>query len=268
MSKVIAFCNQKGGTGKTTTAVNLAAFLAKAGKKVLLVDIDPQGNTTSGLGVNKASLDGSIYHVLLNNASLDSIVLPIGGEGLSLAPSSIDLAGAEIELVSVVSREGRLKECLNPAREKFDFILIDCPPSLGLLTLNALVSADSIIIPIQCEYYALEGVTQLLKTVDLVRDHLNPQLQIEGVLMTMADYRTNLTNEVIKEVKNFFKEKVFQTVIPRNIKLSEAPGFGKSILHYDSQSIGARTYEELSKEILKKEILPVVTSSNAGGENG
>ena len=268
MSKVIAFCNQKGGTGKTTTAVNLAAFLAKLNKKVLLVDIDPQGNTTSGLGVNKASLDSSIYHVLLNNVSLESIIVSVAGENLSLAPSSMDLAGAEIELVSVVAREQRLKNSLASAREKFDFILIDCPPSLGLLTLNALVSADSIIIPIQCEYYALEGVTQLLKTVDLVRDNLNPQLQIEGVLMTMADYRTNLTNEVIKEVKNFFKDKVFQTVIPRNIKLSEAPGFGKSILHYDPQSIGARTYEDLAQELLKQEAVPVANNVNVGGDDG
>jgi len=268
MAKVIAICNQKGGTGKTTTAINLSTFLAKANKRVLLVDIDPQGNTTSGLGINKASLSASIYHILLNNVGVDSVILSSGIDRLSLLPSSMDLAGAEIELVTADAREKRLRACLEPTREKFDFIFIDCPPSLGILTLNALVCADSIIIPIQCEYYALEGVTQLLKTIDLVRDTLNPQLQIEGVLLTMADYRTNLTNEVINEVKKFFKDKVFQTIIPRNIRLSEAPGFGKPICFYDSQSIGAKTYEELAKEVLGAERSPTAMNVSLGGNNG
>jgi len=255
MAKVIAICNQKGGTGKTTTAINLSTFLAKANKKVLLIDIDPQGNATSGLGVDKASLANSIYHVLLNQLELDSTVLASGIEKLSLVPSSVDLVGAEIELVNVDERERRLCQCLDPVREKFDFILIDCPPSLGILTLNALVCADSVLIPIQCEYYALEGVTQLLKTINLVRDNLNPALKIEGVLLTMADYRTNLTNEVINEIKNFFKDRVYQTIVPRNIRLSEAPGFGKPILLYDPHSVGAKMYEELAKEILSKEAI-------------
>lgn len=256
MAKIIAICNQKGGTGKTTTAINLASFLAKAGKRVLLVDIDPQGNSTSGLGINKANLTTSVYHVLLNHLELDSIILASAIEKLFIAPSSMDLAGAEIELVNTMSRETVLKSCLDPARLKYDFIFIDCPPSLGMLTLNALTCADSVIIPIQCEYYALEGVTQLLKTINLVRDRLNPQLQIEGVLLTMADYRTNLTNEVIGEIKNFFKEKVYQTIIPRNIRLSEAPGFGKPVVLYDPHSAGAKTYEQLSKEVLGEAITP------------
>jgi len=266
MAKVIAICNQKGGTGKTTTAINLSTFLAKANKKVLLVDIDPQGNTTSGLGIKKASLTNSVYHVLLNHLGLESVVLASGIDKLSLVPSSVDLVGAEIELVNLDERERRLRSCLEPFREQFDFIFIDCPPSLGILTLNALVCADSVIIPIQCEYYALEGVTQLLNTVNLVKERLNPQLEIEGVLLTMADYRTNLTNEVINEIKNFFKDRVYQTIIPRNIRLSEAPGFGKPILLYDSQSVGAKMYEELAKEVLKEEVTP--TAMNLGGNDG
>ena len=268
MAKVIAICNQKGGTGKTTTAINLSTFLAKANKKVLLVDMDPQGNTTSGLGIDKTSLSDSIYHILLNNVAFDSVLLASGIDRLSLIPSSVDLVGAEIELVAIEAREKRLRTCLEPVREKFDFIFIDCPPSLGILTLNALVCADSIIIPIQCEYYALEGVTQLLKTIDLVKSSLNPQLRIERVLLTMADYRTNLTNEVINEVKNFFKNRVFQTIIPRNIRLSEAPGFGKPICFYDPQSIGAKMYEELAKEVLIENSAPAEISLNLGGTNG
>jgi chromosome partitioning protein len=264
MARVIAICNQKGGTGKTTTAINLSSFLAKTNKKVLLIDIDPQGNTTSGLGINKASLSNSIYHAMLNHIELNAVISVSGIAGLSLVPSTVDLAGAEIELVNAPNRENRLRLSLAPLREQFDFIFIDCPPSLGILTLNALVCADAVLIPIQCEYYALEGVTQLLKTIELVKDNLNPQLKIEGVLLTMADYRTNLTNEVINEIKNFFKDKVYQTIIPRNIRLSEAPGFGKPIMLYDAQSIGARMYEELAKEVLGEE--PAATAINPGGD--
>ena len=256
MTKVVAICNQKGGTGKTTTAINLSSFLAKVDKKVLLVDLDPQGNSTSGLGVDKASLDNSVYHALLNQLELDNIILNSKVDRLNLVPSSVDLVGAEIELVNSDDREKRLRNCLESVKEKFDFVFIDCPPSLGILTLNALVSADSVIIPIQCEYYALEGVTQLLRTINLVKERLNPKLEIEGVLLTMADYRTNLTNEVINEIKSFFKEKVYQTIIPRNVRLSEAPGFGKPIVLYDPHSLGAKTYEELAKEVLKEESIP------------
>jgi len=265
MARVIAICNQKGGTGKTTTAINLSTFLAKSNKKVLLIDIDPQGNTTSGLGINKATLDNSIYHALLNHADLSSAVLSLDIEGLSLIPSTVDLAGAEIELVAALNRERRLRMLLESIREQYDFIFIDCPPSLGILTLNALVAADAVLIPIQCEYYALEGVTQLFKTIELVKNNLNQELKIEGVLLTMADYRTNLTNEVVNEIKNFFKDKVYQTIIPRNIRLSEAPGFGKPIMLYDAQSVGARMYEKLAKEVLGEE--PATTAINPGGDS-
>ncbi|MFC1675128.1 ParA family protein [Candidatus Omnitrophota bacterium] len=249
MSKVIALCNQKGGTGKTTSAINISSYLALAGKKVLLIDLDPQANATSGLGVNKHNIKKSTYHILLDELDIQETLQPTGVADLSLAPSNLDLTGAEVELVSVLGREYRLKKALEKVRGEFDFILIDCPPSLGLLTVNALCAADSAIIPVQCEFYALEGLTQLVSTINLVKDNLNPELKIEGVLLTMADYRTNLTKEVIQEARNFFHEKVYKTVIPRNIRLSEAPSFGKPIALYDKDSVGAQRYAALAGEL-------------------
>jgi len=250
MSKIITIINQKGGTGKTTTTVNLSAALADQGKRMLVIDADPQGNATSGLGVNKNELDVSVYDVLLNKATAQEAILDGVYPNIDMIPCNINLTGAEIELVGALSRETRLKKALDPIKENYDFIFIDSPPSLGLLTLNALVSSDSIIIPIQCEFYALEGVSQLLKTVNLISDGLNTKLSIQGVLLTMADFRTNLTTEVINEIKSYFKEKVYKTIIPRNIRLSEAPSHGKPITVYDANSIGAIRYNELAKEFL------------------
>jgi chromosome partitioning protein len=250
MGKIITICNQKGGTGKTTSAINIATYLAIAGKKVVLIDLDPQANATSGIGLNKHSIAKSTYHVLLEEAGLRDILLATAVPGLHLAPSNLDLTGAEVELVGALGREYRLKRALQKEKDNFDFFIIDSPPSLSLLTINGLCAADSVIIPVQCEYYALEGLTQLSNTVKLVRDNLNPNLAIEGVLLTMADYRTNLTKEVIEEARNYFKEKVYQTVIPRNIRLTESPSYGKPIALYDKESLGAQRYEELCKEIL------------------
>ena len=250
MVKVIAICNQKGGTGKTTTAINLAVFLAVEGKKTLLIDADPQGNSTSGLGIDKNTLEKSLYDVLLNQAAIDDVVVKTEIENLKIIPSNIDLIGAEVELVDASQREQKLRVALEKTKDNFDYILIDCPPSLGILTLNSLVAASSVLIPVQCEYYALEGLGQLTKTINLIRDNLNPSLKIEGVLLTMADFRTNLTSEVINETRNFFQDRVFETIIPRSIRLSEAPGFGKSIFQYDKNSIGAQKYNALAKEVL------------------
>lgn len=249
--KTIAVCNQKGGTGKTTTSVNLSAILASLGQRVLLVDMDPQGNATSGVGINKNEIQSSIYDVLIHKHSLGEVVVATAYPNLKVAPCNINLTGAEIELVGAMSRETRLKKAIDSLKADFDYVFIDSPPSLGLLTLNTLVAADSIIIPIQCEFYALEGVSGLLNTVNLVKESLNSTLEIEGVLMTMADYRTNLTNEVIKEIKNFFKEKVYESVIPRNIRLSEAPSYGKPIHIYDPTSLGSIKYKELAQEFLR-----------------
>lgn len=260
MSKTIAICNQKGGTGKTTTSVNLSAALADLGKKILLVDMDPQGNATSGVGINKNEIKNSAYEILLHRVSAENAILKTPVTNLDLIPCNIHLTGAEIELVGVLSRENRLKKALADIKDRYDFIIIDSPPSLGLLTLNSLVAANSILIPIQCEFYALEGVSQLLNTITLIRDGLNPALEIEGVLMTMADFRTNLTPEVIGEVKKYFKEKVYQTVIPRNIRLSEAPSYGKPISRYDSASIGSKKYADLAREVLK---MPIVSQTIA-----
>jgi len=255
MGKIIAICNQKGGTGKTTSATNLATYVAMAGKRVLLVDLDPQANTTSGLGINKHNIQKSTYHVLLEELEIKEIIQPTSVNTLYLAPANLDLTGAEVELVSILGREYRLKKALVKEKENFDFFFIDCPPSLGLLTINALCAADSLIIPVQCEYYALEGITQLIHTIKLVKENLNPELTIEGVLLTMADFRTNLTKEVIQEVRNYFQEKVYHTIIPRNIRLSEAPSFGQPIALYDKDSLGAQKYAELAQEFLG--LLPV-----------
>lgn len=254
MGKIIAICNQKGGVGKTTTAINLGFYLAYNNKKVLLIDFDPQANATSGVGIDKKTITQNIYNVLINNIPLSDSIKSIYDEKFKLLPSSINLTGAEIELISLMNREYRLKNAIKGLDQEYDFIFIDSPPSLGLLTINALTAATSVLIPIQCEYYALEGLSQLLDTINLVRDNLNPDLSIEGVLMTMADYRTNLTSEVIEETRNYFKEKVFRTVIPRSIRLSEAPGFGKPIHLYDKHSIGARMYSNLARELLGESI--------------
>lgn len=249
MARVIAICNQKGGTGKTTTAINLSTFLSLQGKRVLLIDLDPQGNSTSGLGIEKEGLEHSIFDVLVHDYSITLLLKKCYIDSLHLIPATIDLIGAEVSLTNLEMRERKLLKHLDPIKENYDYILIDCPPSLGLLTLNALVAADSVIIPVQCEYFALEGLGQLVKTINLVKEQFNPLLDIEGVLLTMADYRTNLTAEVINETRSFFKDKVFRTIIPRSIRLAEAPGFGKPIHFYDPSSIGALKYEALSKEI-------------------
>lgn len=264
MAKVIALCNQKGGVGKTTTAINLATYLALSGKRILLIDIDPQGNATSGLGINKHDIKHSVYHLLIDDADPRSIVINTQINNLLLIPSNLNLTGAEVELVGTLGREHRLKKALAGLLNDFDFILIDCPPSLGLLTINALSAANSVLIPIQCEYYALEGLSQLVNTINLVRENINPALAVEGVLLTMADYRTKLTNEVINEVKKFFNEKVYTSVIPRNIRLAEAPGFGKPIAIYDKSSIAARKYEDFTNELLgiKKEITADQNTNN------
>ena len=251
MGKIIALTNQKGGVGKTTTAVNLAAGLGAAGKNVLLVDIDPQGNTTSGYGINKRSVKASTYQLIIGEKALQECTIKTMYPGVSVVPSSIDLAGAELELVDLDHRESRLREALLQAKSQYDFILIDCPPSLGLLTLNGLNSADSVLIPIQCEYYALEGLSQLMSSVRSVKRLYNPSIDIEGVLVTMYDSRLNLTTQVVDEVKRFFPRKVYRTVIPRNVRLSEAPGFGKPIRYYDPSSKGAAAYDSLAVEVIK-----------------
>ena len=250
MSRVIAVANQKGGVGKTTTAVNLSTSLAKKGKKVMLIDGDPQGNATSGLGIEK-EFENSLYDVLVNDVDIMTTIEDSCIKTLKVCPSNMDLAGAEVELVSQMSREFRLKEKLDPIKDNFDYIIIDCPPSLGLITLNSFTAADSVLIPVQCEYYALEGLGQLLNTINLVKKHLNKELEIEGAVLTMYDMRTNLSNQVVKEVKRYFDDKVYKTVIPRNIKLSEAPSFGMPIGLYDPKSKGARAYEKLAREVLK-----------------
>jgi chromosome partitioning protein len=253
LSKIIAIANQKGGVGKTTTSVNLSACLASLGKKVLLVDIDPQGNTTSGLGINKADVSNCIYDVLINEVHPKDAMVETSVPGLTVIPATIQLAGAEIELVPTISRELRLKKSLHMVKNDFDYVIIDCPPSLGILTINSLTAADSVLIPIQCEYYALEGLSQLLNTVRLVQKHLNTSLQIEGVLLTMLDARTNLGIQVIEEVKKYFQQKVYQTIIPRNVRLSEAPSHGQAIITYDPRSKGAEVYLELAKEVVMYE---------------
>ena len=250
MGKVISVANQKGGVGKTTTTVNLSTILAKKGKKVLLIDTDPQGNATSGLGITK-EVELSVYDILVGDTEFDETIQETAIKNLSLCPSNISLSGAEVELVSMMSREQRLKTKLDPIKDRYDYILIDCPPALGLITLNAFTASDSVLIPVQCEYFALEGLGQLLNTVNLVKKHLNKNLEIEGALLTMYDARTNLSNQVVKEVKKYFENKVYKTVIPRNVRLSEAPSYGMPISIYDPKSKGAKAYEKFTKELLK-----------------
>ncbi len=248
--KIVSICNQKGGVGKTTTAITLAAFLALNGKKTLLVDLDPQGNTTSGLGIDKSALERSVYDALVDAGQIQSSIISTQVNGLSLLPSNIHLTGAEVELVNEIGRESKLKKALHALQNAYDFVIIDCPPSLGLLTLNALTGSNSVLIPIQCEFYAMEGLSQLVKTIELVRDNLNPKLEIEGILMTMADNRTNLTDQVVKEIRSHFPDKVYKTIIPRSIKMGEAPGFGKPIMLYDKNCVGCKKYEEFTQEFL------------------
>ncbi|WP_242221990.1 sporulation initiation inhibitor protein Soj [Bacillus cereus group sp. BfR-BA-01380] len=250
MGKIIAIANQKGGVGKTTTSVNLGAGLAQVGKKVLLVDIDAQGNATTGVGIEKSDLNECIYNVLVEDMDVRVVIQRTTTENLDVLPATIQLAGAEIELVPTISREVRLQRALQPIRDEYDYIIIDCPPSLGLLTINALTAADSVIIPVQCEYYALEGLSQLLNTVRLVQKHLNKNLAIQGVLLTMLDARTNLGLQVIDEVKKYFRDKVYRSIIPRNVRLSEAPSHGKPIMMYDAKSRGAEVYLDLAKEVI------------------
>ncbi|MBO1099601.1 AAA family ATPase [Enterococcus hirae] len=253
MAQIISVANQKGGVGKTTTTVNLGACLASLGKRVLLVDMDAQGNATSGVGIRKPDVTQDIYDVLVNELPIAEATLVTEHENLSIVPATLQLAGAEIELTSMMARESRLKGSLAEVNDQYDYILIDCPPSLGHLTINSFTASDSILIPVQCEYYALEGLSQLLNTVRLVQKHFNPELEIEGVLLTMYDARTNLGNEVVEEVRKYFREKVYETIIPRNIRLSEAPSHGMPIIDYDPRSKGAEVYQALAKEVVNRE---------------
>lgn len=251
-TKILAIINQKGGVGKSTTAVNLAAALGSEGKEVLLVDLDPQGNATSGYGIDKRALDACIYNVLLSETPVEDVILSCVAQGIDVLPSTINLAGAEVELVNEMARENRLKNALGSLRGRYDYILIDCPPSLGLLTINALVAADKLLIPIQCEFYALEGVTKLLDSMKRVKSILNPSLDIFGIVMTMYDSRTNLANQVVNEVRSFFGDKVFDALIPRTVKLSEAPSYGQSIIEYAPENKGAIAYMDLAKEVIDR----------------
>lgn len=251
MQKVISIFNQKGGVGKSTTTINLGAALGQKGKNVLIVDIDPQGNTTSGLGVEKRELKASVYDILINEYNINNIIVETSAENVSLVPSNVELAGAEVELIGMESRELKLKKALENVPDKFDIILIDCPPSLGILSINALTASHSVLIPIQCEYYALEGVSQLVETIKLVKKSLNPDLEIEGVILSMFDGRTNLSIQVVDEVKKYFRGKVYTTIIPRNVRLAEAPSHGIPIIDYDPKSKGAEAYMDLAEEFLE-----------------
>ena len=253
MGRITAVANQKGGVGKTTSSVNIAASLAAAGKNVLLVDADPQGNSTSGLGLDKDNLNGSLYDLYTNTKKMDEIIAATGLEHLKIVSSNIELIGAELELAAKEGRESILKNALDQVRHQYDYVFIDCPPSLSLLTLNALVAADSLLIPMQCEYYALEGISMLLRTYELIRDSFNPSLEIEGILLTMFDGRNSLANQVTDELKKHFGNKVYRTVIPRNVTLAEAPSHGKPVILYDIRSKGAQSYLELAKEIIENE---------------
>lgn len=254
MGKAIAIFNQKGGVGKTTTNINLGACLALKGEKVLILDIDPQGNTTSGIGIHKGSLDYTVYDLLIeDDFDTEKAIVETGVDGLDLIPASVDLAGAEIELVEIEGREKKLRNAINKVRDKYDYIFIDCPPSLGLLTINSLTAVESVLVPIQCEFYALEGVSQLVNTIDLVKKNLNQDLEIEGVILSMFDGRTNLAIQVVQEVKKYFGSKVYSTVIPRNVRLAEAPSYGLPIMQYDPKSKGAQAYNAFAEEFLERE---------------
>lgn len=253
LAKAIAIFNQKGGVGKTTTNVNLSACIAERGKRICVIDIDPQGNTTSGFGIDKSKLEYTVYDVVVNEVSIKAVIQNTQYENLDIVPSSVQLAGAEIELATVNNREIQLRKAIDEIRDFYDFIFVDCPPSLGLLTINSLAAVDSVLIPIQCEYYALEGVSQLMNTIQLVRKSLNPGLEIQGVVLSMFDGRTNLSIQVVDEVKNYFKGKVYTTIIPRNVRLAEAPSFGQPIIYYDEKSKGAEAYFELADEFLEFE---------------
>lgn len=252
MGKIIAFTNQKGGVGKTTTCINMSAYLTAMGKKVLAVDLDPQGNTTSGLGIEKSKLTKSIYNALMGDCPIDDVIAPTGVDNLDIIPSNIDLAGAEVEMVYVEQREKLLQAVLNKLKNTYDYICIDCPPSLGLLTINALTACDSVIIPIQSEFFALEGLSQLMNTIKLVKKHLNPTLEIDGVLLTMFDGRSNLVNSVADEIFKYFGNKVFEVKIPRNVRLGEAPSYGLPIMQYDPKSTGALSYQAFTEEYLMR----------------
>lgn len=253
MSKIIAIANQKGGVGKTTTAINLSACLAEAGKKVLVIDIDPQGNTTSGLGINKESCENTIYELMIGECGIRETMIPVENiENLTEIPSNVNLAGAEIELLGVNDKEYILKNAVDYIRDDYDFIMIDCPPSLNMLTVNALTTADSVLVPIQCEYYALEGISQLMHTIDLVHDRLNPNLTMDGVVFTMYDARTNLSSDVVDTVRENLNAKIYNTIIPRNVRLAEAPSHGLPINLYDARSTGAESYRNLAKEVIER----------------
>jgi chromosome partitioning protein len=251
MGRIISVSNQKGGVGKTTTTVNLASYLALKGNRVLIIDVDPQGNAGFGIGINAEEIETTIYEVLIGELPVEKVIFKTDIEDLYLIPSNIHLSGAQVELLDREGKEYILKEKLEPIKDDFDYIFIDCPPSLGILTLNSLVAADSVLIPLQCEYYALEGLSQLLKIIAMVQEKINKSLKIEGVVLTMFDSRTNLSQQVVSDVKEYFKEKVFKAVIPRNVRLSEAPSFGKPISHYDRTSAGSVSYEQLAKEVMK-----------------
>ncbi len=254
MGKAIAIFNQKGGVGKTTTNINLAACLAIKGKKILILDIDPQGNTTSGVGISKKNLEDTTHEILIeDDYDPEKAIMPTGIENLDIIPASVQLAGAEVELIELAGREKRLKRAIDILKPKYDYIFIDCPPSLGLLTINSLTAVDSVLIPIQCEFYALEGVSQLMSTIEIVKRNMNPDLEIEGVILSMFDGRTNLSVQVVEEVKKYFKEKVYTTVIPRNVRLAEAPSYGMPVIQYDPKSTGATAYMDFADEFLSAE---------------
>lgn len=255
MGRIIAVANQKGGVGKTTTATNLSACLAEKGKKVLAIDIDPQGNMTSGLGVDKNELDETVYELILDECSLEDCLQSDVLENLALIPSNVNLAGAEIELIGVEDKEFILKEAIDQVKDQYDFVIIDCPPSLNTLTVNAMTTADTVLVPIQCEYFALEGLSQLIHTIDLVRERLNPSLEIEGVVFTMYDARTNLSLQVVENVKENLQQTVYKSIIPRNVRLAEAPSHGKPIILYDSKSAGAEAYRDLAEEVIENAAL-------------